>query len=207
MPDPGSAPALEGARADVSAIASEFARAARPIVEAALRRRLDALVGARSGWFQGLKPDVAASFEAAADRAIARGAAEVERRLSDLDRWFDPRIAPGVEPRPEAGWDGALPEWVSAMLRRLSGRERAPGLGDLGDPGHRIWVALLSAATPLDAVLEEFGLAPSSIPDLGGGHFGLQPKTAADLDPSGTLERLWKRYLAVYERYASLAGR
>lgn len=200
----GNQAALEGARAEIGSIAAEFARAAQGIVESALHRRLEAFFESRREWFESLKPDVASALRGAAGGAIAQGVAEVGRRLADLDLWFEPRIAPGVVPRPETGWDGQLPEWISGLLRRFARAETYPPVGDLDDPGHRVWVAVLSASKPLDPVLREFGLESSTVPDLGGGHYGLQPKTAAQLDPTGTLDRLWKRYRLAYERYAAL---
>jgi hypothetical protein len=105
----------------------------------------------------------------------------------------------------EAGWDGALPEWLSNALRRFTRAPRRPAIDDLDDPGNRIWIALLAAAKALDPVLAEFGLSPSSVPDLGGGHYGIQPRTAEQLDPSGELVRLWRRYRLAYQRYLALA--
>jgi hypothetical protein len=93
---------------------------------------------------------------------------------------------------------------VSSTLHRFASRDDEPRLGELDDPSNRIWVAISSAARALDPVLQEFGLPPSSTPDLGGGHYGLQPRTLAQLDPTGTLARLWRRYALVYRRYAAL---
>jgi len=67
-----------------------------------------------------------------------------------------------------------------------------------------VWILFLAAAKPLDPVLEEFGLSPSVIPNLGGGNYGLGPRNAAQLDPSGTLARLWNRYRIAYEQYRAL---
>ena len=65
-----------------------------------------------------------------------------------------------------------------------------------------MWIALLAAAKPLDPVLEEFGLAPSEIPDLGGGNFDLAPRNAQELDTAGRdVRSSWKAYRAAYERY------
>lgn len=205
MADSGNEAALEGARAEIVSLAAEFRAAAGPVLDAALRRRLEALVRARRAWHEAMSPEVRSAFEDAAGRAILAGVREVDRRLAVEDVWFQPFTAPGVVRRPETGWDGMVPEWISGFLRRFTRREDAPTLGDLDDPGNRVWVALLSAATPLDPVLQEFGLEPSSIPNLGGGHYGLQPRTAPLLDPSGVLARLWKRYRLVYERYTALA--
>jgi hypothetical protein len=205
----GSAPppdvaAIEGARAEVEALGVEFAAAAGPVVERALRRRLDWRIDAGGPWSERVTPDMQASLRDALERAVAHAAEEVTRRLSAPDVWLEPRIAPGVEASPEMSFDA--PAWVSSILRKLARRSSASQLGDLDDAGNRAWVAILSAARTLDPVLEEFGLTPSPVPDLGGGHFGLQPKTADELDPSGDLRRQWKRYRAAHERYLRLAG-
>lgn len=198
--------ALREARAEIEALASAFAEAARPAVEAALHRRLEALREARSTWWSALSPEVAAAFADATDRAVRSGSAQVERRLADLEIWLSPLTAPGLEGPSQAGWDAALPDWVSAILQRLSRRPGPPEVGELDDAGNRIWVAISSAARAIDPVLEEFGLEPSSFPELGGGHYGLQPRTAEQLDPSGSLLRLWRRYRLVHQRFAALSA-
>jgi hypothetical protein len=203
-PTPGLDVAIEGARAEISAVAAEFAEAAGRIVAEALERRLAGLVAANAAWAEGLGPEVASSFRDATARAIARASQDVTRRLSVRGVWLEPRIAPGIVPRPEMGWDA--PAWVSRILRRLAGRDDGSAPGDLDDPGNRAWLAILSAARGLDPVLEEFGLTPSPVPDLGGGHYGLQPKSAVELDPSGELTRSWTRYRAAYERYERLVA-
>jgi hypothetical protein len=198
--------ALEGARAEIEGVASEFRDAAGPVLEAFLRRRLAALVRDRASWADHRRAEaLGTAFDDAATRAIARGAADAVRRLADQSLWLEPMTAPGVERPDGAGWDGDLPVWLGGLLRRLWRRDR-PSLGGLDDPGNRIWVALLSSARPLDPVLEEFGIPPSPAPDIGGGHHGLRPESAGRLDPSGGLERLWRRYRAAYERYAELSG-
>jgi hypothetical protein len=200
----GSAPspdvgAIEAARAEVEALGAEFAAAAGPVVEDALRRRV-----AGRAWLERPSTDVEASFREAVERAIAIVADEVTRRLSVPGIWLEPRIAPGVEPRPEMGFDA--PAWVSAVLHRLTPRRRGAELGELDDPGNRAWLAILSGAKALDPVLEAFGRPPSPAPELGGGHFGLQPRSADELDPGGELQRRWTRYRAAYERYERLTA-
>jgi hypothetical protein len=59
--------------------------------------------------------------------------------------------------------------------------------------------------SPLDTVLQEFGFTPDRR-RIGGGRFGVVPRTLPRLDPSGVLQRRWKRYRAAYERYEALAG-
>jgi hypothetical protein len=196
--------ALEGARAEVRAVATEFRRAAGRATDAALHRRLQTLVDAEAGWFEAIGAGEQAAFRVAADRAIAHAVAELERRLAAEDLWFDPLTAPGWVPATESGWNTELPEWVIGFLRLFSRKETGPRLGELDDPANRVWILFLAAAKPLDPILEEFGLPPSEIPNLGGGNYGLGPRNAAQLDPSGALARLWDRYRIAYERYRAL---
>lgn len=188
----------------VLAIGEEFRRTAGPALDAALRWRLESLVQARTGWFEAMKPEVQAAFRAAAERAITLAVAEMDRRLADDELWLDPLTAPGLAQSPEHRWSGDRPEWFIGIARLLSPRKRGPDLGELDDPRNRVWVALLSTAKPLDPVLEEFGLRPAEAPGIGGGSYGLAPPSAPQLDPSGTLARLWKRYRAAYARYRML---
>ena len=60
-----------------------------------------------------------------------------------------------------------------------------------------------SAAGPVDAVLDEFGFVPQRR-RIGGGRFGVAPRALPRLDPSGMLQRPWRRYRAAYERYETL---
>jgi hypothetical protein len=198
--------ALEGARAEIEAIAEEFAEAAPPIVEAALRRRLEALLRARADHLDGLAPDAVEAMRRAAGDAIGEGAERMRRRLADRDVWLSPRVVPGGNPPPARAWSALLPEWLAGALRRLAPAEDGPAVGALDDAGNRVWVAVLAAAQPLDPVLAEFGVRPREAPDLGGGHYGLRPGSAAELDPSGTLEGMWRRYRSAYERYARARG-
>jgi hypothetical protein len=195
---------LEGARAEVRAVAAEFRRAAGPATDAALRRRLQALMEAEAEWFDSIEPTAQAALRVAADRAIAHAVAEVERRLADEDLWLDPLTAPGWVPASESGWNTELPEWVIGLLRLFSRKDTGPLISELDDPANRVWILFLAAAKPLDPVLEEFGLPPSEIPNLGGGNYGLSPRDAAQLDPSGTLGSLWNRFRVAYERYRAL---
>jgi hypothetical protein len=95
-----------------------------------------------------------------------------------------------------------LPEWVA----RLGGPAReGSSLGRLDEMTNRVWVAISAAAKPLDPVLEEFGFRPERR-RLGGGSFGLSPRTLPQLDPSGAIGQRWKRYRAAYERLTALAA-
>jgi hypothetical protein len=200
--------ALEHVAAEIDALAGSFAPAAGPIVADALERRIDALMRSRAEWVDGLDADARSALRHSAGRTIQDAASEVVRRLSDRDLWRSPLVAPGLREPSSVGWDAALPEWLAAILRRVVGRpSAAPEPGDLDDPSNRVWIVLLASAAPLDPLLEEFGLAPSTVPDLGGGHFGLLPRSTAQLDPSGTLIALWKRYRLAYRRYAALEAR
>jgi hypothetical protein len=197
--------ALERARREILSIAAEFREAAAPAVREMLRRRLDALIEARRAWWGGLDGDVQDAFRSAASRAIAAGEAETRRRLEAEDVWLQPLVAPGMDER-TSGWDTSLPEWVTSLIQRFSPKTRGPEVDALDDPGNRIWLSLMAAARPLDPVFEEFGLEGSAAPSLGGGRYGLQPKTAEQLDPSGELARLWRRYRLAHRRYEALAS-
>jgi hypothetical protein len=142
--------ALEGARAEVRAVATEFRRAAGGATDAALHRRLQTLVDAEAGWFEAMEPGEQAAFGVAANRAIAHAVAELERRLAAEDLWFDPLTAPGWVPATESGWNTELPEWVIGFLRLFSRKETGPRLGELDDPANRVWILFLAAAKPLD---------------------------------------------------------
>lgn len=186
------------------AIGEEFRRSATPALDDVLRWRLESLVQARAGWFEALKPEVQAAFHASAERAITLAIAEVDRRLADDELWLDPLTAPGLAESLEHPWSSDRPGWFIGISRMLSPRKRAPDLGDLDDPRNRVWVALRSVAKPLDPVFEEFGLRPAESPSIGGGSYGLAPPSAPQLDSSGTLARLWKRYRTAYARYRML---
>jgi hypothetical protein len=188
----------------VLVIGEEFRRTACPALDAALRWRLDSLVHARAAWFEAMKPEVQVAFRAAAGQAVTVAVAEVDRRLADDEIWLDPLTAPRLAGAPEHRWSSDRPEWFIGIARLLAPRKRGPDLGDLDDPRNRVWVALLSAAKPLDPVLEEFGLRPAGAPGIGGGSYGLAPPSVPQLDSSGTLSRLWKRYRAAYARYRML---
>ena len=206
MATSGNEPALEAARGEIAELARAFADRAGPVVEDALTRRLEALVEAHPERFGELRPEASAAFRASTAQAVVAGAALVSARLRAEDVWLEPYTAPGVVHRPEQGWEGSLPEFVSGFLKRFTRRDTGPVLGELDDPANRVWIALLSAARSLDPALREFGLEPSSTPDLGGGHYGLAPKTAAQLDPTGELSRLWRRYRLAFERYSALSA-
>jgi hypothetical protein len=199
-------PTADDARASVIAAGEAFRRSAGPAIAAALRSRLEDLVASDPAWSARMSDKLRGAFREATERAIAQGAAEAEARLND-DVWLNPLIAPGIDRAPATAWEGDLPDWVVSVLRALTGKRRPEPLGELDDLGNRAWIVLLAAAKPLDPVLEEFGLVPSEVPDLGGGNFGLAPTTAHELDPGGSLRSLWNRYRAAYERYRALTRR
>ena len=196
--------ALERARFEIADLADAFRVTAAPALSEALARRLDALIEARRDWWDRLGDDVRDGFRAATDGAMRNGVDEAMRRLEDEDVWLHPLVAPGVDVQ-RVGWDASFPAWLHTLVRRLAPTRREPLLEALDDPGNRIWLGLVVAARPIDPVLEEFGLAPSGVPSLGGGHYGIAPKTVEQLDPRGDLLRIWRRYRLAYQRYAALA--
>lgn len=165
-------------RREMEDLARRFADAAVPALQDALRRSLERLVVARAEWFNELDETSASALRRSAEAAIDRGAERVAERLRDPDLWLNPTVSLPHPPAP-----------------------------NLDQPNHRAWIALLNAADYVDPVLLEYGLAPSDVPDRGGAHYGLQPQRLRDLDPRGALDRLWRRYLGVYERYRELLRR
>ena len=77
-------------------------------------------------------------------------------------------------------------------------------IGPLADPGNRIGIAIGSAGPSIDPVRAEFGFEPSSRRRIGGGRFGVGPRTLPALDPSGVLRQRWDRYIGALERYEDL---
>lgn len=166
---------MEGAdalRREIAGLAAGFAESAREALERALERNLEELVARRSDWFETLDPDTATALRRAAGDAIARAGALLAERLRDPDLWLSPTVV----------------------------LDERPG-GAIDHPNHRVWIAILGAARPLDPVLGEFGVPAGGPPDPGGGHFGLQPRSAGELDPKHRLAGVWGRYLRLYDRY------
>jgi hypothetical protein len=64
-------------------------------------------------------------------------------------------------------------------------------------------VAISAATKPMEPVLEEFGFRPGR--RRFGGRFAVGPKTLPQLDPSGNLQRRWRRYRTAFDRMSELA--
>jgi hypothetical protein len=163
---------------------------------------MEGLIAARAAWFNELDAESAAALRKAADDAIRRSAADIGERLRDEEIWLRPTVL--VEERFEQGgwrWELGLFDFVRTLVSRSRPARPDP---QLDNPVNRAWILLLNAADPLDGVLVEFGLRPSALPDPGGGHFGLQPRTLAQLDPTGALAELWARYGKLFRGYARL---
>lgn len=192
--------ALEEARAAVVAEGERFVQELGPILRECLQAGVERLIVVQADLVQRLNEATRAALEEAVDRAIDSGATQVLRRLEGPEIWLAPLTAPDLVATPEPGSRLGVPAWLSRLGR---GRPH-PILGELDDPGNRIWVAVSAAAKPLDPVLEEFGFRPDRR-RLGGGRFGVQPRTLPQLDPSGRLGRLWKRYRVAYGRLAAMS--
>lgn len=190
---------LEMARQSVLGEAARFVEELGPILRQSLRDGFDRLSIRQAAHLEGLDEGTRTALELAIDRASDAGVDAVGARLRPPDIWLAPFTAPHMEaPRP-SGW----PLWLPAWLARLGRGRDTPTLGALDDPSNRIWVAISSAAIPLDPVLREFGFEPERR-RLGGGSFGISARTLPQLDPSGTLQRRWRRYRAAYERLVAL---
>jgi hypothetical protein len=169
---------LEDVREQMVACGEEFASAAESLLVEALERAVERLVVQESEWLNGLRPETLTALRRSVAQTIRGSARATAERLRDPDLWLAPTVSLDHPPGPE-----------------------------LDRPNNRAWIRMLRAADALDGVLVEFGLRPSDLPDPGGAHFGLQPQTAAEVDRRGTLTRLWRRYLSVYERHEELIRR
>ena len=191
---------LEVAREAVLAEAEEFVRGLEPALRESLAAGVERLLRDQAGHADRMDGPTRRALNDAVGRAAEMGIAEVLRRLGEPEVWLAPLTAPNLLVRQESGWSPWVPEWLA---RAFGGGRDVPALGDLDDPSNRVWVAISSAARPMDPVLEEFGFEPGR-PRLGGGRFGIQAKSLPQLDPTGNLGRRWVRYRAAYERLAAL---
>jgi hypothetical protein len=160
-------------RRELAVLGRRFAETARLLLEESLERAVERLTVANAEVLQRLREEPREAFRRAVDQAIRQGAREAAQAAAEEDIWLQPSIKPGGGPE-----------------RRLD------------HPSNRVWIRLSRAAANLDPVLGEFGLPPSPAADPGGGHYGLQPRTAAELDPRGRLTRLWDTYVRTYRRLA-----
>ncbi|HJV04813.1 MAG TPA: hypothetical protein VJ868_06080 [Actinomycetota bacterium] len=158
---------------ELAVLGRRFAETAEPLLVEALERAMESLAVANGHVLDGLNEESREAFRRAIEEAIHQGAREATRSVRDQEIWLEPSVDPQGEP-----------------ARRLD------------HPSNRAWIRLSRAAAALDPVLGEFGFIPSPTADPGGGHFGLQPRTAADLDPRGRLTRIWEEYRRTYRRMA-----
>ncbi|MBI4259842.1 MAG: hypothetical protein HY658_04685 [Actinobacteria bacterium] len=169
---------VDAERGEIVGIATSFAQEAGRVVAEALERAVEQLAVERPDWYAGLGEHGRAAFRGAMASAIARSAAAVAEHLREPDLWLAPTVrVADVPPDPDPRLDAL---------------------------GNRVWLAMSRSATPLDPLLVEFGLEPTDVPDPGGGHFGLQPRSARELDPTSRLSRPWSRYLTSWGRYSGL---
>jgi hypothetical protein len=158
---------------ELTVLGRRFAETAEPLLAEALGRAMEGLAVANAPVLDRLNEESRAAFHRSIDEAIRQGAREAARSVAEEEVWLEPSVDPDGEPE-----------------RRLD------------HPSNRAWIRLSRAASWLDPILGEFGIAPSPTADPGGGHYGLQPRTAAELDPRGRLTRIWETYLRTYRRIA-----
>ena len=192
---------LEAARQGVLVEGERFVEELELVLGASLRSGFVRLTFAQAGHAGRMDEPTRAALDEAVQRAIEIGVAQTVQRLRPPEIWLSPLTAPELPPRTDPARPLGLPEWVA----RLGGSaHEGSALGRLDEMTNRIWVAISAAAKPLDPVLEEFGFRPERR-RLGGGSFGVSPRTLPQLDPSGAIGQQWKRYRAAYERMAALA--
>jgi hypothetical protein len=158
---------------ELTVLGRRFSEAAEPLLVEALERAAEGLAVANAERLDGLNEEAREAFRRTVTAAIHEGARDAAHSVADGELWLEPSVNPDQGPE-----------------RRFD------------HPANRAWIRLSKAAAPLDPVMGEFGLTPSATPDPGGGHYGLQPRTAAELDPRGTLSRLWETYWRTYRRIA-----
>src|SRR5262245_48520091 len=193
---------LEAAREAVLAEAERFVRELEPALRASLAAGFQRFLADQHRALDQMNEATTMALDEAVGRAADLGVAQVIERLRAPEIWLAPLTAPHLVPRVDNGWPDWLPEWLAKAFGRA---DDEPQLGELDDPSNRIWVAISSAARPVDPVLEEFGFEPG-LPRLGGGRFGIQPRSLPQLDPSGELGRRWVRYRSAFERMSALAA-
>ncbi len=193
---------LDDARAAVLAEADVFTQALAPALEGALRRGVERLQWSQSDRLEALDEGGRDELGTETEIAIAAGVEATLDRLRTPEVWLTPLTAPDLPAVGEQGWGLLVPSWVASLLRGRS--SPPPQLGGLDDPTNRIWVAISAAAAPLDPVLERYGFRPEHGRRVGGGRFGVGPRTLPQLDPSGALARRWRAYRAAYGRFSAL---
>lgn len=194
-------PAASEIESEILTVAGEFSAAAKGALDASLHRASEHLVAEHAKWFNSLDPDTIAAMRKAVDETIRSSAAQIGEELKDPDLWLSPSVV--LEQREEHFENvySRNPFVLVPVERKLvSHVEHDMPAGEVDHPFNRVWVHLSNGADNLDGVMKEFGLEPSDTPDWGGGHYGLQPKTVEELDPSGTLKRLWKRYVGLFRK-------
>ena len=191
---------LEAAREAVLAEAEAFVRELEPALQESLEAGYRRFLADQDELVRHLNGGTRRALDEAVGRASNLGVAQVIERLQAPEVWLSPLTAPHLVVRVDSGWPDWVPDWLAKAFGRTND---APELGELDDPSNRIWVAISSAARPIDPVLEEFGFEPGR-PRLGGGRFGIQPRTLPQLDPTGNLGLRWVRYRAAYGRLAAL---
>ena len=156
----------------IEEVGGRFAEAAGPALARWLDAAVERLVVTQADRINELKPEAMGALRRAVREASGRAGEEAARALRDPDLWIQPTVALDRGPEPE-----------------------------LGQPNHRVWIALLRSVRTLDPALTEFGLIPSQVPAFGGARFGLEPRRLSDIDRTGGLARLWDRYLDLYARF------
>jgi hypothetical protein len=191
----GQDPALAETRRKIIALASEFADVAQYALESSLRRATEQLVADHARWFNELDDETTRALHVAIDEATHASAQQIAHELRDPDLWFSPSVVvdASIAKPSRMDLDLAQPTFVPPK--------------SVDNPFNRVWIHLSNGADRLDGILKEFALEPNAFADWGGGHYGLQPQTVEELDPSGRLVDLWGRYLKLFDHYRRLAAR
>lgn len=194
---------LQDAFAQIMDLAKEFAAASQQALAGSLSSATERFVASNADVFNAMDEETTRALRRAVDDTIEGSAEAIARALREPEIWLHPYGVPERrEEWSERRWgDDSFFTHVVRIARRVT--DPPPDV-EVDNPFNRVWIQLSNGADRLDGVLNEFGFRPSNHPDVGGAHFGLQPQTIEELDPSGTLVRLWNRFVKLHARYREL---
>jgi hypothetical protein len=197
---------LQDSLAEILAVGNEFAAAAERALVGSLSSAAERFVARHAEFFNAIDDETTRALRRSVDDTIRSSAVAIAHELRDPDLWLNPSVFPAPVVDEEEDWWGQNP-FVLRMARIATRITDPADEMRLGNPFNRVWIHLSNGADRLDGVLLEFGFRPSAYSDWGGGHYGLQPQTVDELDPSGRLVRLWERYAKLYRQYRVLEHR
>lgn len=201
---------LQDSLAQIMAVGNEFAAAAEGALVESLSSAAERFVARHADFFNAMDDETTRALRRSVDDTIRGSAVAIAHELRDPDLWLNPSVFPAPveeeQEEKEKDWWGQNPFGLR-IAHAASRITDPPDQMRLDNPFNRVWIHLSNGADRLDGVLLEFGFRPSAYPDWGGGHYGLQPQTVDELDPSGRLVHLWERYAKLHRQYREFEER